>query len=297
MNQRLESPPPFEEDDDDRPIGRVLTRREVLALFGTAGVAVAIAACAPGAVASIASALPSASPASGASGAVGSAAASSAATAAASASAVPSASAAAVASLPSCIVRPAETEGPYFVDVKLNRSDIRSDTADGSVQAGLPLVIKFLVSKVSGSNCVPFADALVDVWHCNAAGVYSDVSQQSSVGHTYLRGYQTTDSNGLATITTIFPGWYQGRTVHIHFKIRTDAGASSGTEFTSQLFFDDTLTDQVFALAPYAAKGTRSTRNADDGIYGSGGDQLLLAPTGDPATGLEATFEVGIQTS
>ena len=295
MNQQLESPPPFDEDDDDRPIGRVLTRREVLALFGTAGVAVAIAACAPGAVASIASALPAALPS--ATGAVGSAAATSAATASSASTAAASPSAAAAASVPSCIVRPAETEGPYFVDVKLNRSDIRSDTADGSVQAGVPLTIKFLVSKVSGSSCVPFEDALVDVWHCNADGVYSDVSAQSSVGHTYLRGYQTTDANGLATITTIFPGWYQGRTVHIHFKIRTDAAAASGTEFTSQLFFDDTLTDQVFAVAPYAAKGTRSTRNANDGIYGSGGDQLLLATTGDPTKSLEATFEVGIQTS
>jgi protocatechuate 3,4-dioxygenase beta subunit len=172
-----------------------------------------------------------------------------------------------------------------------------SDTKDGSVQTGVPLVIKFMVPKVSGGTCVPFADALVDVWHCNAAGVYSYVSAQSTVGNTCLRGYQTTDANGLVTITTIFPGWYQGRTVHIHFKIRTGAAAASGLEFTPQLFFDDNLTDQVFAVAPYAAKGTRDTGNANDGIYGTGGDQLLLAPTGDPTNSLEATLEVGFQTS
>ena len=95
---------------------------------------------------------------------------------------------------------------------------------------------------------------LVDVWHCDALGNYSDVGR--GAGHDYLRGYQHTDANGKATITTIYPGWYQGRAVHIHFKIRTDADAASGLEFTSQLFFDDAFSAQVYASGVYASKGT-----------------------------------------
>ena len=89
----------------------------------------------------------------------------------------------------------------------------------------------------------------------------------SEQGHDYLRGYQHTDASGKATITTIYPGWYQGRAVHIHFKIRTDAEAASGLEFTSQLFFDDALSAQVFASGVYASKGAPDQLNASDGIY------------------------------
>ena len=149
---------------------------------------------------------------------------------------------------------------------------------DGTVSAGLPLQLAFSVARVNGSACTAFAGALVDVWHCDALGVYSDVSDPGfqTKGKKFLRGYQVTDAKGLASFTTIYPGWYQGRTVHIHFKIRSDAGAASGLEFTSQLFFDDAVTDQVHATAPYAQKGQRTLRNDGDGIFGNGGSQLLL---------------------
>jgi protocatechuate 3,4-dioxygenase beta subunit len=102
-----------------------------------------------------------------------------------------------------------------------------------------------------------------------------------------------TDANGLAQFTTIYPGWYPGRTVHIHFKIRSDAGSGSVFDFTSQLFFDDAVSDQVFAQAPYAAKGQRTLRNEGDNIFQSGGDQLILelAPA---AAGYATTFDVGL---
>ena len=259
-------------------------------LFGAAGTASLLAACAPGAGSLGASSSPSASGGSTAS-------ASSAAPASTAASAAASASAAAAASLPSCIVRPAETEGPYFVDEKLNRADIRSDPGDGTVSAGLPLQLAFSVARISGSACTAFAGALVDVWHCDALGVYSDVSDPGfqTKGKKFLRGYQVTDANGLARFTTIYPGWYQGRTVHIHFKIRSDAGAVTGLEFTSQLFFDDAVTDQVHATAPYAQKGPRTLRNDGDGIFGNGGSQLLLQLAGDARAGYSTTFEVGLQ--
>jgi protocatechuate 3,4-dioxygenase beta subunit len=192
--------------------------------------------------------------------------------------------------LPSCIVRPAQTEGPYFVDEKLNRSDVRSDPATKSVRPGAALRLTFLVSSVGSKGCAPLKDAMVDIWQCDAAGTYSDV--QGAVGQKFLRGYQTSDAKGIASFLTIYPGWYPGRTVHIHFKIRHGTGGSQ-KEFTSQLFFDDTFTDTVYKTAPYNARGSRNTRNASDGIYRNGGSQLLLDTKKD-GTGYAATFDIGL---
>jgi len=98
-------------------------------------------------------------------------------------------------------------------------------------------VINFVVARLDGSACVPFEGALVDVWHCDALGVYSDV--QGSPGTRFLRGYQVTDADGLASFTTIYPGWYRGRAVHVHFKIRGDPGATSGDPASGfETFFD-----------------------------------------------------------
>ncbi len=157
---------------------------------------------------------------------------------------------------------------------------------------GARLALAFSVSRIDGSSCVPFEGVLVDVWHCDALGVYSDVSDPSfdTVGQKFLRGYQMTDANGAASFVTIYPGWYQGRTVHIHFKIRTDPDADQALEFTSQLYFDDELTDIVQAQQPYAAKGQRTLRNDGDGIYQNGGSQLLLTVADDGSGGYTATF-------
>ncbi len=208
-------------------------------------------------------------------------------------------SAAEAATLPSCIVRPEETEGPYFVDERLERSDIRSDPSDGSVKAGVRLALAFSVSRIDGTSCVPFEGVLVDVWHCDALGVYSDVSDPSfdTTGEKFLRGYQVTDANGAASFVTIYPGWYQGRTVHIHFKLRTDPRASEALEFTSQLYFDDELTDIVHTRQPYAAGGQRTLRNDGDGIYQGGGSDLLLTLVDDGSGGYTTTFDIGLQTS
>ena len=248
--------------------------------MGVGSVAVVAAACAPGSVASGVIATPTASTA---------------ATGGTSAAATASATAVAVASsLPSCVVVPALTEGPYYVDEKLERADIRVDTSTGKAVDGSALTIDWVVSQVDGNACIPLEGVLVDVWHCDALGEYSDVG--SEAGHDFLRGYQHTDANGRATITTIYPGWYQGRAVHIHFKIRTDAAASSGFEFTSQLFFDDAFSAQVFSQGVYASKGTPDTPNASDGIYGQSQGMTLLdvAKDGD---GYKATFEIAIQTT
>ncbi|MEP0859677.1 twin-arginine translocation pathway signal protein, partial [Trichocoleus sp. DQ-U1] len=138
--------------------------------------------------------------------------------------------------------------------------------------------------------------ATVDIWHCDALGVYSDVRDFNgdTQGQKFLRGYQVTDANGTAEFVTIYPGWYPGRTVHIHFKIRTDSASGRGSEFTSQLYFDDALTDQIYAQSPYAAKGQRTQRNDGDGIFQDGGEELMLQLTQD-AQGYVGTFDIGLQ--
>ncbi|MCA1730766.1 MAG: intradiol ring-cleavage dioxygenase [Actinobacteria bacterium] len=196
-----------------------------------------------------------------------------------------------------CVVRPEQTEGPYFVDEMLDRSDIRED------REGVPLDLTFNVSRVDGGNaaaCGPLVGALVDIWHADAAGEYSDVKDNAegfdTKGQKFLRGYQVTDENGTARFTTIYPGWYHGRAVHIHFKIRDSPESEQGYEFTSQLYFDDDLTDTVQAEGPYAEKGQRDLRNADDGIFQGGGDQLLL-PLNQSGQGYEGTFDIALDTT
>jgi len=192
----------------------------------------------------------------------------------------------------SCVVRPQQTEGPFFVDERLNRSDIRADPTLGLARAGVPLRLGFLVSRSAGSTCMPLAGVLVDVWHCDATGAYSDLGSNS--GTKFLRGYQATDAAGAAQFTTIYPGWYNGRAVHIHFKIRNSPGAGPGFEFTSQLYFDDALTDLVYAQPPYNSRGRRDTTNQRDGIFAAGGSQLLLPLTAD-GPGYAGTFDIALQ--
>jgi protocatechuate 3,4-dioxygenase beta subunit len=164
------------------------------------------------------------------------------------------------------ISSPSLTEGPYFVDEDLNRRDIRFD-AQGSLQPGVPLSLAINVTQLVNCNPVPLTGAYVDIWHCNASGVYSDVAAQTSTGRTFLRGYQPTDRHGSAYFLTIYPGWYQGRAVHIHVKVRTFNGGSESYEFTSQFFMDEAFTDAVYQQSPYNTRGARDTRNSNDGIY------------------------------
>lgn len=198
--------------------------------------------------------------------------------------------------IPACTVRPQQTEGPFFIDAGLNRSDIRSDSATGSVKPGIPLTLQFRVSQVGANACVPLAGAIVDVWHCDAAGTYSDVSDRhaNTVGQTFLRGVQVTNTDGTAEFTTIYPGWYPGRTVHIHFKIRGNTAENQGYEFTSQLYFDDALSDRVYAQAPYSARRQRTTRNQNDGIFRNGGEQLMV-PITQAGDGYTGQFEIGLE--
>ena len=117
-----------------------------------------------------------------------------------------------------CVLTPAQTEGPYFVDERLDRSDVREDPATGAARPGAVLTLDLGVAAVDGARCMPLRGAIVDIWQCDALGNYSDVND--SRGQRFLRGYQATDANGRVRFTTIYPGAYPGRAVHIHFKIR-----------------------------------------------------------------------------
>ena len=105
-----------------------------------------------------------------------------------------------------------------------------------------------------------------------------------------MRGIQTTDAHGVVRFDTVYPGWYQGRTVHIHVMVHL-----GGTVVhTGQLFFDDALTDTVFTRKPYSTRGDRDVRNADDSIYGSGGSRSMLRMRRQ-ATGYLGTISMGLR--
>ena len=163
-----------------------------------------------------------------------------------------------------CVLSPAMTEGPFFVDEGLNRSDVTAGATHAAVTEGVPLLLEVAVVGAR-SGCAALAGVRVDIWHADANGDYSDVGAQR--GRQFLRGYQVTDASGKVAFRTIYPGWYPGRAVHIHIKARKNGATYHFSEFTSQLFFDDGVNEKVMAQAPYNTRGTRFVRNARDGIF------------------------------
>jgi protocatechuate 3,4-dioxygenase beta subunit len=261
-------------DNDDKPIGSVLGRRDALKVLGFGSAALLVSCIAPD-VTDILTPTPGIDLTS---------------------TLAPATQAPATPTALSCVVRPELTIGPYFVDDQINRSDIRSEPLDGSIREGIPLNIAIGVFDVSQNSCNPIEGAQVDIWHCDAQGVYSGVANPGvdTSNQKFLRGYQLTDGSGSAQFLTIYPGWYSGRAVHIHFLIRTIGADGQNYEFVSQFFFDEALSDQVYTVQPYASKGQRNTFNASDNIFNNGGDQLLLDITGDNSTGYAATINIGL---
>ena len=142
-----------------------------------------------------------------------------------------------------------ETEGPFYFDVDKIRSDIREDHEGVTLRLG--------VRVRDAAECKPIPNAVVDVWHCDAEGSYSEP------GESYCRGAQVTNREGIVEFTTVYPGWYPGRTVHIHGKVHLD----KQTVLTTQFYFDDEVSAAVFVDDPYPGESNRDGFNDDDGLY------------------------------
>lgn len=177
------------------------------------------------------------------------------------------------AATPSCTLVREQTEGPYYLD--LNR--VRRNVTEG--KAGLRLDLRIKI--VSSDTCKAMKNTAVEIWHCDALGKYSGIASEGTPGKTYLRGIQFTDSSGVAVFRTIYPGWYQGRALHIHLKAFT-GGRVSGSKFiggaerhTGQLFFKESVTDKVARLSPYNQHAVTRTRLSADNIYQSQGGSLV----------------------
>jgi protocatechuate 3,4-dioxygenase beta subunit len=205
---------------------------------------------------------------------------------------------------------PQQIEGPYFVDNMPNRSDIRSDTSNGSMQEGIPLSLVLNVYGVHDSDgdgtgsCTLLKDAKVDIWHANSQGVYSGVQDAGTAENDFLRGYQMTDDNGTVQFTTIYPGWYEGRAIHIHVKVRALEGSNETLEWTSQFYLNNSINELVHTQPPYSDHGPVPMTNEDDFIYtGPSTDGLIQNNTGkllmlnlrnDDGQGYVGTFNIGV---
>ncbi len=182
-----------------------------------------------------------------------------------------------------CTLTPETTEGPYWVDERLRRSNVTED------QTGAALTLTVGVYEADAA-CSPHPGAVVDIWHANALGLYSAVPQQPRAdtgGQTFLRGCQMSGNAGRVVFQTIYPGWYEGRTPHIHVRVRTFAKDETTFIFTTQIFFAEEINAAVLATSPYDERPERDRTNASDSIFVPA---LIAKTTGDPNDGLSATF-------
>jgi protocatechuate 3,4-dioxygenase beta subunit len=183
-----------------------------------------------------------------------------------------------------CLLTPEVTEGPYWVEEALTRRNVTEG------KAGTPLVIRFTV--LNAKTCKPIKNADVEIWHCDALGNYSAVNGAST---RYLRGHQKANAAGKAEFLTIFPGWYRGRTPHIHMKVSVGGNAVH----TGQVFFNERITTTVYKQAPYVSKGQYDTPHSSDNIYSQAGGstaELKLTRRTGGLKGYLGTIAIGVVT-
>jgi protocatechuate 3,4-dioxygenase beta subunit len=194
-----------------------------------------------------------------------------------------------------CILTPEETEGPYYIA----KEKVRSNIAEH--KPGTPLTLRLTV--VGATTCTPIKGAAVDIWHCDATGIYSGFQSASAGGPpgggagptdhaTFLRGIQPTNAKGVAEFQTVYPGWYRGRTTHIHVKVHI----GGNVVHTGQLFFQDSLTAKVYQTGSYKARAAaRDTFNATDSVYSGGGPQSTLTMRRIANGGYVGTITLGVR--
>jgi protocatechuate 3,4-dioxygenase beta subunit len=198
----------------------------------------------------------------------------------------------------SCVLSPEVTEGPYWIDNNLTRRDITED------RPGLPLELVLTVQ--NAKTCSPIKGADVEIWHCDAGGVYSGYEGGSAGApggqhatptdsDRYLRGHQEADAEGRVRFLTIYPGWYRGRTPHIHLKVHV----GGSVVHTGQLFFDEKTTAAVYRRSPYQSHGQPDTSHAEDSIYAQAGRSratLKLGRRSHNRKGYRGTITLGVAT-
>jgi protocatechuate 3,4-dioxygenase beta subunit len=184
----------------------------------------------------------------------------------------------------SCVLTPEQTEGPYYIP----NEAVRRNITEG--RPGTTLLLRAFV--VNASTCRPVKGAAVDVWHADAGGVYSGFGQGAG-NRTFMRGIQRTNAKGLALFRTVYPGWYPGRTVHIHVKVHL----GGNVVHTGQLYFPDAVTDAVYRKTPYSSRPNREVRNAADAIFRNGGSRSMLAVRRSRSGVYVATIRMGVHRS
>jgi protocatechuate 3,4-dioxygenase beta subunit len=196
-----------------------------------------------------------------------------------------------------CIrLNPEQEEGPFYVDL----GKVRSNVTEG--QEGVPLTLRIRV--IDHTKCEPLANAAVDIWQCNASGIYSDEESEDTLGQTYLRGIQFTDADGWAELKSIHPGHYEGRATHVHVRVHIGGKRTKKTFkgghlcHTGQMFFPEAINDVVYAVSPYSSETATRVPNASDRVYTAQGGKYSLAKVkGSIASGLEATVTMGVDPS
>jgi protocatechuate 3,4-dioxygenase beta subunit len=182
-----------------------------------------------------------------------------------------------------CVLTPEQTEGPYYIA----NEKVRRNITEG--RPGTPLTLRLAV--VDASTCKPIRGAAVDIWHCDAAGTYSGFGA-GRTSRTFMRGIQRTNADGIATFKTVYPGWYAGRTVHIHVKVHV----RGNVVHTGQLYFPDAVTDAAYRRTPYSSRPNRGVRNATDSVFRNGGKRSLLRLRRS-GSGYVGTIRMGVHRS
>jgi protocatechuate 3,4-dioxygenase beta subunit len=190
-----------------------------------------------------------------------------------------------------CVLTPSSTAGPFYFDSELDRYNI-TDSKPGTM---LEVWIKVL----DATSCLPIVGAPVEIWHADAVGSYSGYPNQGQTGNNdttqqkFLRGYQSTDSQGFSKMESIYPGWYPGRSTHVHFKVFLD----NQTLVTSQFYFPDFTTESIYLDSPYVEQGIGMTPNSQDQIFSNTPDaQSLVVNMQQIAGGWRAMLTVGVAT-
>jgi protocatechuate 3,4-dioxygenase beta subunit len=200
-----------------------------------------------------------------------------------------------------CVLTPEVTEGPYWIDNKLTRYDVREG------RPGLPLVLRFAI--VNAKTCKPIRNADVEIWHADASGEYSGFDSGSSGGGPgfgggpqtktrYLRGHQRSDARGYASFLTVFPGWYRGRTPHVHMKVHV--GSADRVVHTGQVFFNEAIEASVYRSGAYASRGQPDTPHARDSIFAEAGGSRAVVKLGrrpGGARGYLGKIMIGVATT